>query len=89
MSPFIDTDGTIILWGYKNVLDSIEMSDNKEDRSMNRHDIQLELLNEENIEEVRAIHREDISEDFVIRSLVFVQLLWAATRTMIKLRGSI
>lgn len=32
---------------------------------MNRHDIQLELLNEDNIEEVRAIHREDISEDFV------------------------
>lgn len=56
---------------------------------MNRHDIQLELLNEDNIEEVRAIHREDISEDFVIRSLVFVQLLWAVTRTMIKLRGSI
>lgn len=32
---------------------------------MNIKDIELELLTEANVEEVRAIHREDISEDFV------------------------
>ena len=32
---------------------------------MNRQDIQFELLTEDNIAEVRAIHREDISEAFV------------------------
>lgn len=32
---------------------------------MNTQDIQFELLNEDNIAGVRAIHREDISEDFV------------------------
>lgn len=32
---------------------------------MNAKDIELEFLSEENIDKVRAIHREDVGEDFV------------------------